>query len=144
MIGGDLFINREPLKTGFRIELADDSDLVIVPVVENPDQDAPMEDHFLDRTKLERQLFGAYYLFPDMGFFKISACPPALPQEYFSPQKKNVIPSSQITDFLNTCGATLKAEPSIIVDESLLNRETVNLYEKWWLATRRYPVRKYR
>lgn len=130
VIGADLFINREPLKTGFRIDVTDDSEVVIVPVVENPDQDAPMEEHFLDRTQLERQLFGAYYLFPDLGFFKISAFPPSLPQEYFSPQKKNVIPSNEITDFLNICGDALKTEPSIIVDESLLNRETVSLYEK--------------
>lgn len=129
VIGNDLYINPRPLKTGYRIEVTDSSSLTVVPVVENPDEDAPVEAQYLDRTELEHQLFGTYYLFPDLGFFRISSAPAGLPQEYFSPQKKVVIPSERITDFLNTCGEVLRSEPAIIVDESLLNRETLSAYE---------------
>jgi len=129
VIGNDLFINPQPLQTGYKIALTDSSELVVVPVVENPDEDAPLEERYLDRTELEHQLFGAYYLFPDLGFYKISSAPPGLPQEYFSPQKKITIQSERIGDFLNSCGAVLRSEPAIIVDESLLNRETLTSYE---------------
>ncbi len=129
VIGNDLFINPQPLQTGYKIELTDSSELVVVPVVENPDEDAPLEERYLDRTELEHQLFGTYYLFPDLGFYKISSAPSGLPQEYFSPQKKITIKSERIGDFLNSCGPVLRSEPAIIVDESLLNRETLTSYE---------------
>ncbi len=129
VIGNDLLINSQPLQTGYKIEVTDSSELVVIPVVENPDEDVPLEGKFLDRTELEHQLFGTYYLFPDLGFYKISSAPSGLPQEYFSPQKKIVIQSDSIMDFLNSCGAALRSEPAIIVDESLLNRETLTSYE---------------
>ncbi len=129
VIGNDLYINSESLKTGYRIEVADSSELMVIPVVENPEEDSSTEQPFLDRTELERQLFGTFYLFPELGFYRISAAPTGLPHEYFSPQKKITIPSDRITDFLQAYGEILRSEPAIIVDESLLNRETLASYE---------------
>ncbi len=129
VIGSDLFINPQPLQTGYKIELNDSSDLEVIPVVENPDEDTSLEDRYLDRTELEHQLFGTYYLFPNLGFYKISSAPSGLPTDYFSPQKKITISSEKIGDFLNLCGTVLRSEPAIIVDESLLNRETLTSYD---------------
>ncbi len=129
VIGSDLFINPQPLQTGYKIELNDSSDLEVIPVVENPDEDTSLEDRYLDRTELEHQLFGTYYLFPNLGFYKISSAPSGLPTDYFSPQKKITILSEKIGDFLNLCGTVLRSEPAIIVDESLLNRETLTSYD---------------
>ncbi|MCL5125670.1 MAG: DEAD/DEAH box helicase [Deltaproteobacteria bacterium] len=128
VIGNDLLINPRPLQTGYKIELKDSSELAVIPVVENPNEDVELEEQFLDRTELERQLFGSYYLFPDLGFYKISSAPPGLPQEYFSPQKRIIIEPENIGNFLNSCGTVLRSEPAIIVDECLLNRETLTRY----------------
>ncbi|MGC8603631.1 MAG: DEAD/DEAH box helicase, partial [Desulfomonilaceae bacterium] len=129
VIGNDLYINPKPLRTGYKIELTDLSEFAVIPVVENPNEDGSLDKQFLDRTELERQLFGTYYLFPDLGFYKISSAPTGLPQEYFSPQKKILIQAERIGDFLDSCGQVLRSEPSIIIDETLLNRETVACYE---------------
>ena len=103
-IGSDLLIHPKPLNTGYRIDRTASSSLCITPVVENPDPDADVKDVYLDRTELEQHFFGAYYFFPDWGFFRIAANASGLPAEYFSPQKKIVIPAEQITSFLEVCG----------------------------------------
>ena len=89
----------------------------------------PPSNHSWTETELERQLFGAFYLFPELGFYRISAAPTGLPHEYFSPQKKITIAPDRITDFLQAYGEILRSEPAIIVDESLLDRETLASYE---------------
>ncbi len=64
-LGDDLLINTNALKTGYRIDLQEDSSLRITPIVENPDPDAESHQAYLKRPDLEHQLFGSYYFFPD-------------------------------------------------------------------------------
>lgn len=130
VIGSDLFIHPKPLKTGYRIDLAESSALVITPVVENPDPDADFDQAYLDRTLLEKQLFGSYYFFPEWGFFKIAVNTGGLPAEYFSAQKKSVVPPEKITAFLEEHGEILRQEPGVFADEGLFRRRTVDRYEK--------------
>jgi superfamily II DNA or RNA helicase len=130
VIGDDLFIHPTPLNTGYRIELTESSALEVIPVVENPDVDADPSEAYLDRTLLEQQLFGGYYFFPEWGFFKIAVNVGGLPAEYFSPQKKIVVPAEEITSFLRECGDSLRAESGIFVDPAVLNHETVERFER--------------
>jgi superfamily II DNA or RNA helicase len=130
VIGGDLLIHPTPLKTGYRIERTVSSALSITPVVENPDPDADEEESYLDRTELEQQLFTPYYFFPDWGFLKIAVNVGGLPAEYFSPQRKILVPAEKITEFLTECGDALRSEPGIFMDPSLLNRRTVESYQQ--------------
>jgi len=130
VIGDDLLIHPTPLKTGYRMDLTESSSLGITPVLENPDPDADQEHAYLDRTALEKQLFGAYYFFPDWGFLKIAVNTGGLPPEYFSVQKKTIVPPEKITAFLEEYGELLREEPGIFVDESLFKRQTVEKYEK--------------
>ena len=88
IIGADLLINPQPIDTGYKLEVMDDSSLLIRPIVQNPDEDASEEDRFIDRSTLDKQLFGAYYFFPDFGFYRIHVSVTNLPSEYFSPQKR--------------------------------------------------------
>jgi len=130
IIGHDLLINAGPLKTGYRIDLQEDSSLQITPIVENPDPDAEPLEKYLKRPDLEHQLFGSYYFFPDWGFFRIAVQGTGgLPAEYFSPQKIITVPPDQITSFLEQHGDLLRNEPAILVDNSLLERETVEKYQ---------------
>lgn len=126
IIGADLFINPEPLSTGYKLEVTESSALLIRPIVQNPDDEASEQDRFLDRSIIEKQLFGTYYFFPDFGFFRINVSLSNLPSEYFSPQKKVVVPPEKISSFLKDHIETLLNEPSIIIDKALLNREIVN------------------
>jgi superfamily II DNA or RNA helicase len=130
IIGDDLLIHPKPLRTGYRVDLTEAADLCITPVVENPDPDRAPEDDYLDRTTLENQLFGTYYFFPDWGFLRLAFNPSGLPAEYFSAQKRTVVPAEKITGFLEEHGALLKEEPGIFVEDSLFNRQTVDTYEK--------------
>jgi len=130
VVGSDLFIHPKPLKTGYRIDLAESSALVITPVVENPDPDVEPEDAYVDRTLFEKQLFGSYYFFPEWGFFKITVNTGGLPAEYFSAQKKIVVPPEKITAFLEEYGELLKQEPGVFADETLFSRKTVDRYAK--------------
>ena len=107
IIGDDLLIHPRPLKTGYRIDLTESADLCITPVVENPDPDRAPEDEYLDRTTLENQLFGTYYFFPDWGFFRLAFNPSGLPAEYFSAQKRTIVPTEKITGFLESSGMSL-------------------------------------
>lgn len=134
IIGDDLLIHPRPLKTGYRIDLTESADLCITPVVENPDPDRAPEDEYLDRATLENQLFGTYYFFPDWGFFRLAFNPSGLPAEYFSAQKRTIVPTEKITGFLEEHGPLLKEEPGIFVDDSLFNRQTVDTYEKATVA----------
>lgn len=129
-IGSDLPIHPKPLKTGYRIDRLESSSLCITPVIENPDPDADPNEAYLDRTKLEQQLFGTYYFFPEWGFFRIEGHASGLPAEYFSPQKKVIVPAEQITAFLEESGDALRTEPGIFMDPSLLNRKTLDQYER--------------
>ncbi|MFH1114518.1 MAG: DEAD/DEAH box helicase [Pseudomonadota bacterium] len=129
-IGRDLLIHSRQLETGFTVELDESSSLCITPVVENPDPDADSSRAFLDRTRLEQQLFGSYYLFPDHGFFRIAVNSGGLPAEYFSPQKKILIPAREITSFLEQHGDLLRNEPRVFVDESVLNSETIDSFDQ--------------
>lgn len=129
-IGNDLPIHPQTLKTGYRIDRMASSSLCITPIIENPDPDADPNDAYLDRTKLEQQLFGTYYFFPDWGFFRIEAHGSGLPAEYFSAQKKVVVPAEKITAFLGECGDALRNEPGIFMDPGLLNRKTIEQYER--------------
>jgi len=129
-IGADLPIHPTPLKTGYGIDRMASSSLCITPIIENPDPDSDPEYAYLDRTKLEQQLFGTYYFFPDWGFFRIEAHASGLPAEYFSPQKKVIVPAEQITTFLEECGDALRTEPGIFMDPGLLNRKTIEQYER--------------
>jgi SNF2 family DNA or RNA helicase len=104
--------------------------LRITPIVENPDPDASPEEKFLDRTLLEHALYGSYYYFADLGFFRISPLPGGLPPEYFSPQKTGAVPAEKITEFLDEFGPAIKEDPSIIAEESLFKRETIETYRK--------------
>lgn len=124
----DLFIHPQPLKTGFRIELTESSSLCVTPVVENPDPEA--ETAYLDRTELESQLYGSYYFFPDWGFFRIAAGPSGLPADYFSPQKKVIVPPDEITAFMEEFGELIRESDLIFADDDLFKRETVDRYEK--------------
>ena len=130
VIGTDLLINARQLNTGYRLDITDSSALSITPVVENPDPDAEPSLAYLDRTELEHQLFGAYYYFPDWGFFRIAVNVGGLPAEYFSPQKRILVPAEQITSFLQEFGELLRNEPGIFVDEGLLARQTIDTYER--------------
>jgi len=130
VVGTDLLINSRQLNTGYRLEITDSSALSITPVVENPDPDADPELAYLDRTELEQQLFGSYYYFPAWGFFRISVNVGGLPAEYFSPQKRILVPADQITSFLQEVGDLLRNEPGIFVDEGLLDRQTIETYEQ--------------
>jgi SNF2 family DNA or RNA helicase len=130
IIGNDLLINPKPLHTGYRIDLTETTSLCVTPVVENPDPDADQADQFLDRTKLEHQLYGAYYYYPEWGFFRIAVNIGGLPTEYFSPQKTMLVPADKITSFLEETGELLKNEPGIFIDETLLKRKTVEKYQR--------------
>jgi SNF2 family DNA or RNA helicase len=130
IIGHDLLIHPKPLKTGYRVELTESSALAVIPVVENPDPDADTNEAYLDRTLLDKQLFGSYYFFPDWGFLKIAVNTGGLPAEYFSSQKRTIIPPEKITEFLDEHGETIRQEPGIFADESLFTRETLEGYEK--------------
>lgn len=128
-IGRDLLINTRQLETGYRVDLDESSCMCITPVVENPDPDADPSNSYLDRTQLEQQLFGSYYLFPDWGFFRIAVNTGGLPAEYFSAQKQIRIPPQDIKSFLEQNGDLLRNEPQIFVDEALLNSTTIEKYE---------------
>lgn len=130
VVGNHLVIHPKPLKTGYRIDLTESSSLAITPVVENPDPDAAPTEAYLDRTTLEQQLFGPYYYFPEWGFLKIAVNPGGLPAEYFSPQKRTIVPAEEITAFLQEYGEALKREPGVFVDEGLFRRQTLERYEK--------------
>ncbi len=130
IIGTDLFIHNRPLKTGYRIDLTESSGLKITPIVENPDPEASSHLRFLDRTELEPHYFGAYYFFPDWGFFRITTNTGGLPPDYFSPQKSTVVPPDKITSFIEEHGEILKTEPSIIMEPALLERKTVENYQE--------------
>ncbi len=128
-LGDDLLINTNALKTGYRIDLQEDSSLRITPIVENPDPDAESHQAYLKRPDLEHQLFGSYYFFPDWGFFRIAVQGTGgLPTEYFSPQKIITVAPDQITSFLEQHGDILRNEPGILVDDALLGRKTVEKY----------------
>lgn len=130
VIGSDLLIHQRPLHTGYRVELTESSSLAITPVVENPDPDAAPQDAYLDRTELEQDLFGSYYFFPDWGFFRIAVNAGSLPGEYFSPQKRTEVPAEKSTWFLKEYEELLRSESSILLDQSLLNGEIVETYER--------------
>ncbi len=125
IIGSNLFINPKPLETGYTIEVTESSALLIKPVVRNPDDEAGEENKFIDRSTLDKHLFGAYYFFPDFGFYRIHVSVANLPSEYFSPQKRVMVHPEKISSFLKENFELLRDEPSIIVDKSLLERETV-------------------
>lgn len=128
VIGNDLLIQPRALRTGYRVDLTENSSLCITPVVENPDPDCETGKGYLDRTVLEHQLFGSYYYFPEWGFLKIAVNMGGLPAEYFSPQKKILVPADNITVFLEETGELLRNESGIFVDETLLGRKTVEKY----------------
>lgn len=131
VIGEDLPIETRALKTGYRIDLQEDSSLSITPVVENPDPDSHPDERYLCRTDLEHQLYGSYYYFPEWGFFRIEVpSTSGLPTEYFSPQKIINVSPDQITPFFEQHGDLLRNEPGILVDEQLLQRKTVENYHK--------------
>ena len=130
VIGSDLLIHKRSLQTGYRIDLTESSALAITPIVENPDPDAEPDQAYLDRTELDHRLFGKYYYFPDWGFFRIAVNAGGLPAEYFSPQKTVTVPAANITAFLEECGDQLKTENGVFMDESLVNRETIDKYQK--------------
>lgn len=130
IIGSDLLINPKALNPGYRIDLTESSALCITPVVENPDPEAEPCKAYLDRTKLEHQLFGSYYFFPEWGFFRIASGMAGLPPEYFSQQKYVEVPPDKITSFLEENGDLLRNQPGIFVDEALLERKTVESYQK--------------
>ena len=125
IIGADLLINPQPLDTGYKLEVMDDSSLLIRPIVQNPDEDASEEDRFIDRSTLDKQLFGAYYFFPDFGFYRIHVSVTNLPSEYFSPQKRMRVSPEKISSFLKEHLELLRNEKSITIDSRLLERETV-------------------
>ncbi len=130
VVGNDLLISARSLRTGYRIDLTESSNLRITPIVENPDPDATTDRKYLDRTELERHFFGAYYFFPDWGFYRITATSGSLPPEYFSPQKKISVPAEKITAFLEEHGEMLRNDPGIFMDPSLLDRKTVDRYQR--------------
>ncbi len=130
IIGSDLLINPKPLETGYKLEVTESSSLLIRPIVCNPDDDAIGDDRFIDRSTLEKQLFGAYYFFPDYGFYRIHVSLTNLPSEFFSPQKRIVVAPEKISQFLKENLELLRSEPSIIIDSALLERETVDKCEK--------------
>ena len=68
--------------------------------------------------------------FPEWGFLKIAVNPGGLPAEYFSPQKRIIVPAEQITVFLEEYGEVLRREPSVFVDEGLFTCQTLEKYEK--------------
>lgn len=136
IIGGDLLIHKRTLATGYRVTLADTSELVIDPIVENPDSDAHAAERYLLRTELEKLLFGPYYYFPEWGFFRIAVHSSGLPPEYFSPQKQTVIPADRVTAFLDEYAEMLQSEPGILMDESLVSRETIEMYDRMILEHR--------
>ena len=84
---------------------------------------------FADATKLDQHFFGAYYYFPDWGFFRITANTGGLPPDYFSPQKSVVVPADKITAFLEEHGAVLGTDSAILMDPGLLERKTVENYQ---------------
>ena len=81
-------------------------------------------------TKLEQLYFGAYYFFPDWGFFRINNNTGGLPPDYFSPQKSTIIPPDKITSFIEEHGEILKTEPSVRMEPALLERKTVENYQQ--------------
>ncbi|HTY22702.1 MAG TPA: DEAD/DEAH box helicase [Desulfomonilaceae bacterium] len=130
VIGTDLFIHARALKTGYRVDLTESSGLKIVPVVENPDPDASPDAAYLDRTELDQQFFGTYYFFPDWGFFRIATTTGGLPPDHFTPQKSTVIPPDKITLFIEEYGDVLRSDSSILMDPTLLERKTVETYQR--------------
>ncbi len=129
-IGSDIYINPMPLKTGYSIGLSETSALGITPIVENPDAEDAGQPPYLDRTEMEHQLYGSYYYFSNSGFHRISVNISGLPAEYFSPQKTTIVPPEDITHFISEFGEMLKAEPYIFLDEAILDRQTIEHYEK--------------
>lgn len=127
-INNDLFIHPVPLKTGHRVELTDSSALRITPVVENPDPAG--EPKFLDRTELEDRLYGGYYYFPDWGFFHIETSPGRLPADLFAANRSVTVEPENITEFINEFGHIMREEPNIFIEDNLLQRRTVEAYEK--------------
>ena len=130
VIGDDLLIHSKPLKTGYQVNLSESSFLSITPVVENPDPDADPSEAYLDRTTIEQQLFGRYYYFPDWGFFRIASHTSGLPADYFSPQKRMMVPPEKVTPFLKEYRDVLSADPTVVIDSSLLDHEIVENYER--------------
>jgi SNF2 family DNA or RNA helicase len=130
VIGRDLLINPSPLETGYTVDLDDSSSLRITPVVRNPDADARPSELYLERPRLEQQLFGSYYFFPDWGFYKIAVNTGGLPAEYFSAQKTVRVPPQKIKSFLEENAEILRKEPQIFVDETLLDSTTIEKYEQ--------------
>ncbi len=130
IIGKDLFINPRPLETGYELEVLDDSSLLIRPIVENPDEDAEDGERFIDRSTLDKQLYGAYYFFPNYGFYRIHVSLTNLPSEFFSPQKKVIVAPEKISAFLEENLGLLSAEPSVMIGKALLEREIVEKYER--------------
>ncbi len=129
-LGSDLLINPSALETGYKIDLTNLSSLCITPVVQNPDPEFFTGGDYLDRTQLENQLYGPYYFFSDFGFFRIHVNSGGLPPEYFSPQRKTVVPPQKITAFLMECANLIRDDPTIFIDENILHRKTVEKYEK--------------
>lgn len=129
-IGSDLFIHPKPLKTGHQISVADSSALTITPVVENPDPEGAAKRPYLDRTKLDDQLFAPYYFFPEWGFLKIEVSPAGLPAEYFSSRRVMTVPPEEITQFIEQHGDTIRNDPDVFVDESVLQRRTLEGYKE--------------
>jgi superfamily II DNA or RNA helicase len=136
VIGRDLLINERALQTGYTIALTESSSLAISPVVQNPDPDADPKEAYLDRSSLESQLFGKYYYFPDWGFFRIAVGQGRLPAEHFSPQKATTIRPEKITPFLNECGDLIKEDPTVFAEDGLLDRETVDRFERAYVDHR--------
>ncbi len=129
VIKGDLPLSSQPLRTGYKIDLQEDSSLRIAPIVENPDPEALPDERYLCRVDLEHQLYGSYYYFPEWGFFRIEVPNTVgLPAEYFSPQKIVQVSPDRITEFLEQHGDLLRNEPGILVDQGLLERKTVESY----------------
>ncbi len=129
VIGRDLLIHSQPLKTGYRVALTECSDLRITPVVENPDPDAQPEQAFLERSPLDDRFFGSYYYFPDWGFFRIAVnVASTLPQEYFSPQKNTLIPAENVASFLAEHAEALGRDEGVFMDEDLMHLKHVEQY----------------
>ena len=142
VIGDDLLIHSKPLKTGYHVNLTESSFLSITPVVENPDPDADPSEAYLDRTTIEQQLFGRYYFFPDWGFFRIAAHTSGLPADYFSPQKRMMVPPEKVTPFLKEYRDVLRADPSVFIDNSLLDHEIVENYERVTVDHKEFSERR--
>ena len=69
-IGSDLFIHPASLKTGHRIEVTEKSALRIVPIIENPDPDAPPEEQYLGQASFGEPTLRAVLFFSRLGLFQ--------------------------------------------------------------------------